>query len=149
MTRLEKIELAIEKGYTCDPITGKVYGVRGKEIKGKCKGYIIIHLRKDYESFFLLLHQFIYYCVHKEIVEQIDHINGVRDDNRIENLRAVTQSQNQRNRVNAKGYCWHKQNKKWQSQIKIDGKTKSLGYFQTEQEAHQAYLDAKEIYHII
>jgi hypothetical protein len=149
MTRLEKIEMAIEKGYTCDPESGKVYGVKGKELITKNNGYIRFMIHKDKKPYHLRAHQFIYYCVHKEIVEQIDHINGVRDDNRIDNLRAVTHQQNQHNRTKAKGYYWHKPSNKWLAYIKRDGKKIHLGTFNNEEEAHGAYLDAKEIYHII
>jgi hypothetical protein len=148
MERLDKIKMAIDKGITCDPITGKVYGVKGKELISKSKGYANIVMTNDYKRLSLRAHQFIYYIATGKIVDEIDHINGVRDDNRIENLREVTQSQNQRNRVNAKGYYWNKQNKKWHSSINNNGII-YLGSFTTEQEAHQAYLDAKKIYHKI
>jgi hypothetical protein len=146
MERLEKIKMAIEKGITCNPETGKVYGVKGKELINKVKGYIYISITENKKINRLRAHQFIYYIATGKIVEQIDHINGVRDDNRIENLREVTKSQNQRNRVNAKGYYWNKQNKKWHSSINNNGII-YLGSFNTEQEAHEAYLDAKKIYH--
>jgi hypothetical protein len=151
MTRLEKILLAIEKGITCDPITGKVYGVRGKEILRKSKGYIDISVvdedfKYNNKMYHLAGHHFIYYSVHKKVVDYIDHINGIRDDNRIDNLRSVTNQQNAFN-TKAKGYYRHRN--KWMAYIALNGKMKNLGCFDTEQEAHGAYLDAKEIYHII
>jgi hypothetical protein len=150
MTREEKILLAIEKGITCDPVSGKVYGVRGKEILRKTdKGYIRIGIKKDCIRYELKAHQFVYYISTGRIVEQIDHINGFRDDNRIENLREVTNQQNCFNKKETKGYYFEKDRDKWLSQITIDGKRIHLGRFKTEQEARQAYLDAKEIYHII
>ena len=76
----------------------------------------------------------------------IDHINRDSTDNRIENLRVLTNQQNQFNR-NAKGYHWNKQRNKWRAQIRINGKVKHLGYFDKEQDATIAYLNAKEIYH--
>ena len=76
----------------------------------------------------------------------IDHINNNSIDNRIENLRVLTNQQNCFNR-NAKGYCWHNRESKWRAQIKINGKQKTLGYFTEEEDAHQAYLNAKELYH--
>ena len=78
----------------------------------------------------------------------IDHINRDSLDNRIENLRVLTNQQNQFNR-NAKGYSFHKRNNKWQTRIVINGKYKYLGYFDKEQDAAIAYLKAKEIYHKI
>ena len=79
----------------------------------------------------------------------IDHENHTRDDNSNDNLRVVTQQQNQFNRSGVKGYFWNKKRKKWVAQIKTNGKSKDLGGFKTEEEAHKAYLKAKPIYHII
>ena len=80
---------------------------------------------------------------------QVDHINGIRHDNRLENLRLVTCQQNGFNQTKAKGYYWSNQNNKWQAQIKLDGRNIYLGSFVTESEARQAYLDAKLIHHKI
>ncbi len=76
----------------------------------------------------------------------IDHINVNSLDNRIENLRILTHQQNQWNN-NAKGYIWRKKNNKWQAQIRVNGKTKYIGIFTEEEDARQAYLNAKEIHH--
>jgi len=145
MTREEKCKLAIEMGYTYNPETGKVYGVKGKEIINKHNdGYIIIKNTK----FQLRGHQFAWYWVNKEIVNCIDHINGIRDDNRICNLRSVTHQQNLFN-TKAKGYTWRKRDNKWQSQINLNNKYIHLGLFDTEEEARNAYITAKEKYHIL
>ena len=77
----------------------------------------------------------------------IDHIDRNPLHNNIENLRVVTHSQNQWNQ-NAKGYCFCKATGKYQAQIKVDGKKKHLGYFVSEDDARNAYLIAKEKYHI-
>ena len=76
----------------------------------------------------------------------VDHINNNSLDNRIENLRVVTQQQNQWNK-NAKGYYWDKNAKKWHARIKINGEEKYLGLFDNEEDAHISYLNAKEVYH--
>ena len=78
----------------------------------------------------------------------IDHINGITTDNRICNLRNVT---NQHNSFNAKckGYSYHKQHKKYHASIRLNGKLIHLGYFDNEQDARKAYLDAKPKYHVI
>jgi hypothetical protein len=146
MTREEKCKLAIEMGYTYNPETGKIYSRFGREITGKFNtGYIKINNNK----FELVGHQFAWYWVNKEIVEQIDHINGIRDDNRICNLRSVTHQKNQWNATKAKGYTWNKRVNKWKSQITINNKKIYLGYYDDENDARQAYLKAKEQYHII
>jgi hypothetical protein len=82
-------------------------------------------------------------------INLIDHIDGVRSNNRIDNLRDVTTQQNQWNHTKAKGYYWNKTANKFHAHIKIDRIKKHLGYYSTEQEARNAYLKAKEIYHII
>jgi len=150
MTRLEKIELATKRGYTCDIETGKVYGVRGNELLTFWStGYKVITLKNNGKTYMLYQHHFIYYNSFNKIVDEIDHINGDRLDNRIENLRQATRKQNQHNRKKTKGYSWNKSSNKWHSQLGVDGKIIYLGLFNTEMEAHQAYLDAKKIYHII
>lgn len=72
--------------------------------------------------------------------KEIDHINGIRHDNRLDNLRLVTRSQNQFNRANVKGFSWHKRKKKWEAQIKHHGKKIFLGYHSDLIDARAAYL---------
>jgi hypothetical protein len=74
--------------------------------------------------------------------DQIDHINGDRADNRIENLRAVTSAENQQNAAmrhdntsGVVGVSWHKAHGKWQVQIRASGKNIHLGYFNNKDEA--------------
>ena len=78
----------------------------------------------------------------------IDHIDRNRLNNNLNNLRIVSVQENAFN-TKAKGYSWHKKAQKYKSHIKINGKCLHLGYFDTEEEAHQAYLEAKTKYHII
>jgi hypothetical protein len=150
MTREEKCKLAIERGFTYNPETGFVYNRYGKVSKSIHKsGYIYIGITLNKKSYTLKAHQFAWYCLNKECVEEIDHINGIRDDNRIWNLRSVTKQQNQWNRKATKGYSWFPINKKWKANIRVNNKDIYLGYFNTEQEARNAYLQAKEKYHVI
>jgi hypothetical protein len=149
MTREERCKLAIEKGYTYNTETGIVTGPSGKEITAKITGYINIQLRFNSKYFHLKAHQFAWYWVNKECVKCLDHINGVRDDNHICNLRSVTHQENHFNQTKAKGYCWDKNNNKWKVQIKLNEKQIFLGRFDNEKDARAAYLEAKEKYHII
>lgn len=88
---------------------------------------------------------------------QIDHVNGNRSDNRIENLRCVdnqTNCQNQRNgsRKNETGFlgvhigrgC---ESKRFRAKIQFEGKQLHLGGYPTAEEAHQAYIKAKRDIH--
>jgi hypothetical protein len=84
----------------------------------------------------------------------IDHINGDRLDNRIENLRVCSYSENafnkSKNRNNTSGYkgaVWSKKMNKWQSTLVINKKAIWLGYFNTAEEAHEAYCKAANEYH--
>jgi len=79
----------------------------------------------------------------------IDHKNGNTTDNQITNLRNVTHQQNHCNRTRAKGYSWNKQAKKWEAYICLNKKQINLGYFDLEEDARNAYLEAKKIHHII
>jgi HNH endonuclease/AP2 domain len=79
----------------------------------------------------------------------IDHKNCVRSDNRIENLRIATPSQNTMNsrlrsdnRCGIKGIRWHQRLQKWDARIRVNGKSTFLGLFDTAEAAHQAYVDA-------
>jgi len=81
--------------------------------------------------------------------QHTDHIDGNRLNNSLNNLRIVNQQQNNWNQTKAKGYSWNKYNKKWVSKIRLNGKDIYLGCYDSESEAHTAYLKAKLIYHKI
>jgi hypothetical protein len=85
--------------------------------------------------------------------EQLDHINGDRADNRIANLRACTNTQNQQNvaiRVGVSGHIgvtWHKRSGKWHARIKHERKRTHLGQFDSIEDAAAAYQAAKRELH--
>ena len=85
----------------------------------------------------------------EEPKEQIDHINGIRTDNRICNLRVVSNQENCRNKSisvkNTSGVCgvvWSKKTQKWVAQIGVSGRYFNLGYFPTIEEAAAARAKA-------
>lgn len=85
---------------------------------------------------------------------QVDHINGVKHDNRFCNLRLVTHQENCHNiqmpNHNTSGFVgvsWHKKAQKWAAVIRVNGKSRHLGLFTDPEEAHRAYLKAKAELH--
>ena len=85
---------------------------------------------------------------------QIDHINENKSDNRLENLRLATQSENSSNRgaqknntSGFKGVVWHKHKKKWMAQIRAGGKQKYLGLFSSAESAYAAYCESASDLH--
>jgi hypothetical protein len=86
--------------------------------------------------------------------DQIDHINGVRSDNRFCNLRQATSRQNNQNvslrkdNVSGfKGVSWSKKRNKWYVQISIKGEIKNLGRFIKIEDAIDAYNNAAKKLH--
>jgi hypothetical protein len=85
--------------------------------------------------------------------KQIDHINGDRLDNRIENLRQVTNQQNQKNRFKSKanksgfnGVHRHYDGGKWVAAISVNGKSKHLGLFEKINDAVSARKKAEKTF---
>jgi hypothetical protein len=79
----------------------------------------------------------------------LDHINGIKTDNRISNLRLASQRLNARNtlgrsKTGFKGV--YKDKKNFVAQICVDGRKKHLGTFDTPEEAHIAYVDAAKLH---
>ena len=86
--------------------------------------------------------------------DEIDHINRIRDDNRICNLRVATHQQNLQNKTSHKGSTskylgvyWHKQSEKWIAQIRVNGAKMYLGIFNNEENAAIAYDKASKKHH--
>ena len=94
----------------------------------------------------VLCHRVIWALVHNAWPNgEIDHINGIRDDNRIANLRVVTVSINQRNAKlkshNTSGHvgvCRDESRDKWIASICVNGKRKTLGRFDKIEDAIKA-----------
>ncbi|WGY37377.1 HNH endonuclease [Pseudomonas aeruginosa] len=83
----------------------------------------------------------------------IDHVNGIAKDNRILNLRLATQSQNMQNKrassaskTGVKGVCYCSATGRYQVKIRVDGKYKHIGRFDTVEEGATAYAEAARRY---
>ena len=113
---------------------------------GRSMGYRVacINKKRNYQ------HRLVWLYVYGEWpLKAIDHINGNKEDNRLDNLRLATASENQHNRKHTKskigmqGAYKSTKSKSWYSSIMVNKKSIYLGSFKTEQEAANAYLQAK------
>ena len=86
-------------------------------------------------------------------VGQIDHIDGIRDNNALANLRDVSHSVNAQNVRRATSNSTHgfmgatRSGKRWTAQIRVDGKSCHIGSYDTAEEASAAYVKAKRLMH--
>jgi len=124
------------------------------------KGSIAGHLSRGYRQLRIygecfMVHRIIWEMEVGDIPEGmvIDHINHIRSDNRISNLRAVTVLENTRNASERKdnssgvtGVTWDKFSSKWQAKISVKGKTVHLGRFNSLDDARIARRQAEAKY---
>lgn len=145
----------VSRALKYDPKTGSLtwtdvmkLGLRNKEAGSiNQHGYVDI----SYKRHRMYGHRVAWLLTHKEWPNgKIDHINGIVSDNRIENLRIVTDQENARNRKqhsgnssSVTGVYWNKRAKKWQSYICVNGKQKYLGIFKYLIDAERARRDAE------
>jgi hypothetical protein len=85
--------------------------------------------------------------------DQIDHINGVATDNRIENLRDVSNKENMHNKSRqanntsgVTGIYWYPKREKWLVQLATSGKRYHIGYFKDKEDAIAARKEAEKKY---
>lgn len=99
-------------------------------------------------------HRLIFLMHHGFLPQLIDHIDGNRKNNRIENLRAATRSQNAYNSMKSKptatgikGITWRSDVKKYRVRVYVDKKTIEVGSFENLDDAKQAVSIARKKYH--
>ncbi|NLC40666.1 MAG: HNH endonuclease [Clostridiaceae bacterium] len=105
------------------------------------------YCRVDFNGRRMYYHSIVWMLYNKKDIPanlEIDHINGNKIDNRIENLRIVTKRENQQNRKTHRagrlvGASYRKGHNDWQSKIVIDKTSIKIGYYKTERQAHEAY----------
>jgi len=112
--------------------------------------------RVSVDSKRFLAHRCAWLYVHGEWPNQdIDHLNGDKGDNRIANLRNVSNDVNRQNlrvarRDNKSGFLgvhFHKETGKWRARVQFRGKTVEAGLHETPEQAHEAYLRLKRKIH--
>jgi hypothetical protein len=153
MTEDDKLLREFNELLMYDPDTGEFRWKRSR--RGAAKGGLVgcktpdgyMHgkiLFKQYQ-----LHRLAWFMVYHRWPTVLDHINGDRADNRIANLREVSQRVNMQNTTRHRngrlvGATYLRKSDTWLSVIRINRKTKYLGTYRTEQDAHTAYLLALE-----
>lgn len=125
----------------------KIVGTLNKKL-----GYLVFnHERKVY-----YVHRVVWEIVNgAPPTKHIDHINRIKIDNRISNLRLADDLLNMRNRVSPNkngstgfiGVTKPKHTSKWAASITVNYKRIHIGYYNTAEQAHKAYLEAKKTYH--
>lgn len=105
------------------------------------------YLRIGFKGKKIFVHKLIYFLEKNITPRIVDHIDGNGLNNHIKNLRASTFRKNSQNRIEHRkgalpGASWEKSRQKWFSSIQINGRTKFLGRFNTQKEAHARYNKA-------
>jgi len=144
---LTKNQIAIIDAEDVDLVSGFNWCSHGKTVFYAARGASVGHKKTK----ILFMHRLI---AKTPDGMDTDHINGNTLDNRKENLRHATSSQNKHNqkaratnKSGFKGVSWAKKAGKWTAQICCHRKTKNLGYFDCAKDAHQAYCDAARLLH--
>jgi len=113
-------------------------------------GYRLVILVKDRNKKAFTIHSLVWDCFGNEQrngrILQVDHIDGNKLNNRIDNLQLLSHRKNISKGFKLKkktsrytGVCWNKQMSKWYVSIMIDKKNIFLGLFDDEYDAHSAY----------
>ena len=126
--------------YRYDTATGKLINKKlNREYPGvidKSKGYVRVFVFFQGEQFKLWKHRLVFFLVHRRFPKEIDHLNGIKTDNRIENLREVNHSENETNKL-----------RKWRKNPDsgLPGITKSHAVFKTRFRRRQLFSSIPEM----
>ena len=142
-----------EEGLLVDPESGVIYKVTRLGANTDSNGYVNVKIDGTTHKAHRLIWEYKYGPIPEGM--QIDHINGVRNDNRISNLRLATRlenSQNKKRRTDnssgATGVTYNKASGLWLARIGVDGERVYLGSFATKEEAEAARVEAKARLHV-
>jgi hypothetical protein len=129
---------------------GQIQKYKGKILNTRCsnRGYYQVGLSKNNKTTLFSLHRLVMLSFVGPSDLVVDHIDRNPKNNKLDNLRYVTNQENSFNR-DSKGYSYRKNINKWVSTLRVSGENIYLGVFDTELEAKNAYIESKLKYHII
>ena len=129
------------------------YNKNGKKVVCTSKsdsGYTFVSIDRKPRR----LHRMIFLYHHGYLPEVIDHINGIRHDNRVENLRPANKEQNCLNRTKSKNntsgfknVSWSNIASKWMVQMTVNKKYTNFGYYEDIELADLVAQEARNLYH--
>ena len=128
-----KVEMRVKDGWR---VTGRATS----------HGYHNFGGSKDGVRWMRLVHRVVAECFipNPEGKPQVDHIDGNRANNAVSNLRWATHQENLQNQT---GRGCYRDGDRWHAYIWVNGKNRYLGMYDTEKQAHQVYIEAKQIHH--
>jgi hypothetical protein len=147
-------KIQVQELFHYDINTGTITRKKDGKIYSKLSNQCYIKIRigtKEYAA-----HRLAWLYVYGSFPEHdIDHINGIRNDNRIHNLRPATRSQNchnqkKKHKNNSTGFMgvdYHKASNKYRARIRLHNKEIHLGLFDSAEISHKNYVEAKRKLH--
>lgn len=148
----------IRKHINYDSNTGEISWAIGR--RGVRKDHVIKtdngtdYIRFMYKGKLYYAHRVVFWLHHGFLPENVDHINGDRKDNRIENLREASKSENQwnrkkckRNTSGVKGAVWKKDRQVWHCQVTYKNKSHFVGLFKCLDSAKSALENKRNELH--
>lgn len=124
--------------------------LNGRKTGCNLEGYLVTTINKK----LIYNHRVIFMMHCGYFPYHVDHINGIKNDNRIENLRAASKCENaynaklhKNNTSGAKGVRWNNANKKWMVSVGVNGASKYFGSFKDIELAELVAIEARNKYH--
>lgn len=149
--KLNRAKIALVDDDIADEVSIYIWSAYEDRGNGNETWYAKRHICKNGINVSILMHRFVYELktgIKLTSKQHIDHINNNGLDNRFENLRIATASNNAANKIVSdtkksskyKGVYWNKEKEKWQVQIQYNYKKYNLGYFCKDEEIEAAEL---------